>query len=461
MAKKRLIERNLRSLAANNRYRDLDKELDSLSGGDSRVEHFDARHRDFGVRVSPRGRLTFFVRYRLAGRRLRLSIGMYPEWSLADARKEAQRVQSLAARGIDPLEERREARRAGVGKSERLAFVDQVAEAIAKELGGDSGAYRPLLEDRAVVEPHEGTVAVLALRFVRRHATATRLRSSWWRETRRILVREILPVWGHLTIAEVRRRDVMKLLDDLADRGAGALARNVRLVVSRMFNFGLERELCEHNPCHGVRPPHEPKVRERVLGKSEIATLWRLWEGEKSVISRIFQTLLLTGQRPGEVMGMRWEEIEGDWWLIPGSRTKAKRAHRVYLSGWVLGVLGQPKKTEPSPWVFPSPKAHRPGHHITSLNKATERYRRQSGIDGWSPHTLRKTAATLLAELGFGDEVIGAVLNHAPQGVTRRHYNLYRYDREKQVALTALGELVTRIAAGEERPAAKVVPLHR
>jgi integrase len=171
--------------------------------------------------------------------------------------------------------------------------------------------------------------------------------------------------------------------------------------------------------------------------------------------------------RPGEVIGMRSAEIDGRWWTIPSKRAKNDRSHRVYLTDLALGLIGDGQEKD---FLFPCPhkdkikkiEAHALGVAVrrnlawpitdskgnplfdADGKSATEN---KLGVDQFTQHDLRRTAATFLAEMGTMDEVIDAVLNHAKQGVIKV-YNQYRYDKEKQMALEAWERKLNSIIIG-------------
>lgn len=197
--------------------------------------------------------------------------------------------------------------------------------------------------------------------------------------------------------------------------------------------------------------------------------------------------ILVTGQRPGEVIGMHTDEISERWWTVPVERSKNKKAHRVYLTDTALGLIGPLKvlddetgEMKPKGFIFPctaikknqamgrlsisqvvsrnmavpvlvngKPVFDRKGNPVTE-NKL--------GVADFTPHDLRRTAATFMSQIGFMDEVIDAVLNHSKQGIIRT-YNLNRYDKEKQQALEAWERKLNNIINDTE--SAKVIPITR
>jgi len=142
---------------------------------------------------------------------------------------------------------------------------------------------------------------------------------------------------------------------------------------------------------------------------------------------------------------MRWAEIRGEWWQIPGGktgRTKNELEHRVFLPPLALEILeGLRPKTGDGVYVFPSPRLSDGSPvTVTGMSSIYNDICRAAGIacepKPWGPHGLRRTGSTKLSELGFSDEIVDAVTNHVKRGV-RRNYNLNAYLPEKQRAMMA------------------------
>ena len=176
--------------------------------------------------------------------------------------------------------------------------------------------------------------------------------------------------------------------------------------------------------------------------------------------------LLLTAQRCGEVLAVRWEEIDlaSGWWTIPASKAKNKLAHRVPLSAQALAVLREAKALNPDrQTVFPSPRGDRPMVETAvalavrrNLDHFTATARRLFKDDGFAlaafaPHDLRRTVASQLT----GEEicsrlVVSKILNHVEKGVTAV-YDRSSYDREKRAALEAWGRRIAALQAAAAR----------
>ena len=166
---------------------------------------------------------------------------------------------------------------------------------------------------------------------------------------------------------------------------------------------------------------------------------------EQEPICALFQFLLLSGQRSGEVKSMRWSDISNGIWILSSDQTKNRQRHQVPLSSQakrVLNRLERAPKAE-SDFVFPSPR----GGHLQWLQKAGNRICRRAGLD-FTPHDLRRTAASKMAELGVDRFTLAKVLNHksAEREVTAV-YDKYRRDKEVRQALVDWGRELERIVS--------------
>jgi integrase len=387
--------------AAKNRVHLTDRLLQSLRSADARKQFMDQAVPNFGVRLGIDGRRVFFVRYRFGRQSRRHALGLYPNVSLKEARDLARDILVRAGRGEDPQQERRAARSAP-------------------------------------------TFAELAGEYVERYARREKRR---WQEDVRILEKDLLPAWRHLPARSITPREVHRVLDGILDRGSPVMANRTRALISRLFNFGIEREVVAHNPVVGVRPPAREHSRQVVLSEAQLRTLWAVWDAERSITAAVFQLLLVTAQREREVLTMRWEDVDGPWWRIPPNVVKNKLAHRVYLPPLALAILDDLRAiTGRGAWVFASPK--KVARPVVAINKAAERFRATSGVDGWTPHDLRRTAATHMGRMGVNRLVIGKVLNHSEPGVTAI-YDRSTYEPEMQDALCRwAAELQSLVGAG-------------
>ena len=289
-------------------------------------------------------------------------------------------------------------------------------------------------------------MAELAGQYIARHAKPHK---KSWRDDERLLHKEVLPHWGRRKAYDIKRADVIALLDGIVERGAPVQANRVLALVRMMFNWAISRDQLEHNPCAQVKAPGREQQRDRVLNDEEIREVWDACVHLMPVMGAYFKTLLLTAQRVSELRLMHWNDIdlEMGWWTIPASVAKNGLAHRIPLNAPVQEVLRALQATTGSTsWVFPSPR--RRDNHFINIRKSAVRLRALSEVD-FIPHDLRRTVASRLTSLGFPRLTVSKVLNHAESGVTRV-YDRHSYDAEKREALEAWGrkvkELVSRNA---------------
>ena len=291
------------------------------------------------------------------------------------------------------------------------------------------------------------TIAVLATEYVERYA---KRRKRSWKEDERLLRKHVVPLVGDVRASEIRRRQVFVLLEKLVAQGTPVQANRVLRVMSKMFNWGIEVDLIESNPCHNIRPPGLEKRRDRVLSEVEIQQLWRSLDDENPVVATAMRLLLLTGQRSGEVIRMRWADLEESIWTIPSEWSKSGGVHVVPLSSAALQQVRRFEGEDPV-WVLPTPRGD--GRlHDNSLSHSAARIRRKLGLPHWTPHDLRRTVASRMAQMGIEEFHIGRVLGHAYNSVTAI-YNRYSYLNEKREALERWGQRLMEIVG--ERPAAR------
>jgi integrase len=407
----------------------------------------------FGIRVYPSGTKTFFYQYKIHLQRRFMTLGDYPTTSLKTAREqyqaEASKVKALrrgSKDGADPVLEI---------KRERERRITEEAE-----------------------HRKAPTVEELAQEYIEKHAK--KFKRSWQKDER-ILNHDVVEVWGKRKAHDITKRDVNLLLEGIVERNAPAMANNCFQIIRKMFNWAIEKDILQHTPCTGVKLPAPKLSRERVLSEDETRTLWaNLDRTDLSItdsVRRALRLILVTAQRPGEVIGMHTNEIDGNWWTIPSERSKNGKTQRVYLTTTALELIGD---TTGKVYIFPTPhKAKEQPIGDTALAVAVGRnlampifdskgkplYAADGkqatenllGIEHFTPHDLRRTAATFMSNIGFMDEIIDAILNHSKKGVIKV-YNLNKYDKEKQQALEAWERKLLSITTDREN---NVIPMRR
>jgi integrase len=256
-----------------------------------------------------------------------------------------------------------------------------------------------------------------------------------WPEDERRIRKSLLPALGNRPVGEIRRAEIRSMLEPIAERGAGIEANRTLALVRKIFNWGISMDYVERNPCALVLRLARERRRFHVMSSSDIRALFLSLDQEKPAVSAALRLILLTAQRSGEVLSMRWEDVDFSeaWWTIPPERSKNGLSHRVPLSPPALAILDARRALcSESPWVFPGASARGPW---SGIQKAVQRTRKRAGIE-LRGHDLRRTAASMMASMGTPRLVIGRILNHVETGVTSV-YDRHGYDREKREALEA------------------------
>jgi integrase len=371
--------------------------------------------------VQPSGAKSWAFRYRWGGKPKKLTLGRWPVMGVADARRAASDAAEAVDRGDDPGAAKKEA------KAERMAA--QLAE--------------------------RDTVAKLVEQFDRRHLS--RLKSG--RTVRRELDRHVVAVWGERDIHTITKRDVIDLLDGIADSGRAVTANRVRAYLNKFLGWCVERDVIATSPATGVKPVAKEAARDRVLSDDEIRWFWQACGEVGQPFGPLARLLLLTGQRLGEVAGLTDAEIAGDTWHLSAERTKNGRAHDIPLSEAASAVLrGVERVKGPAGYVFtttgetPVSGWHRARNNIAErMAEAAERERGEPvEIPHWTFHDLRRTAATGMARLGIPVRITEATLNHVSgtaAGIVSV-YQRYDYADEKRQALDAWGRYVAQLVEG-------------
>ena len=339
----------------------------------------------FGVRVYATGRKVYVVQTRGPDGPRRVTLGRHGEMSPDEARKRARSAIDRLKRGEDPF------------------------------------------------PPPELTVAELAGRYLRTHV-AVHCKPSSARLYELALRRHILPVLGAKPLGAVGRGDAADLHRRLRD--SPHMANRAARVLSGMYRQAESWGLVApgSDPCRSVRYYRE-RPRERFLAPDEYRRLGRaLREAEakdrswRPAVAAI-RMLLLTGCRKGEIVMLRWDDVDrtARELRLRGTKTGPRM---VPLTAPVLRVLDGIPGTEGNPWVIPGRK---PGAHLTDLSYHWRRVAARAGLEGLRIHDLRHSYASRALALGEGLATIGRLLGHSGVATTARYAHLMR-DAEKAAA---------------------------
>ncbi|MFO1160922.1 MAG: site-specific integrase [Reyranellaceae bacterium] len=384
----------------------------------------------FVVRRLPSGLLSYGYRYRKDGKRrwIALGVGMTPD----AARKAAQILAGEVAQRQDPLPER-QARRI-----ENLAArsVDNV------------------LDD-----------------FLEKDVKARGLRSH--DEMASLLRRYVRPKLGDRRIRELKRGEVVTLLDEIAvqpsDRSQDGKSRRVSDkvlgVLRSAFNWYATRDEEFVSPIvkRMAKTSLKELTRKRILAEDEVRSLWAALDScTPEPYPRLVRALLLSAARLDEIARLQRSEIKDDVAVVPAERTKTKVDHAVPITPTIAALLGE--RGEAGDYVFSTNHGETPFSGFSKakarLDKVLAEQRKKAGLPpmaGWRLHDLRRTARSLMSRAKVDPDIAERVLGHAIPGV-RGVYDVHEYAAEKRDALERLDALVRSII---DPPPANVVTLDR
>ena len=368
------------------------KGIEALQPSEKRQEIPDDLMMGLYLLVQPKtGNKAWAVRCRQHGRPRKFTIGRYPVYGLAEARDAAARILRTVSEGRDP------------GR------------------------------------PNAGSVDATIAQFLERHARR-KYRASTLRECTRTLDRA-LSAWRGRRLDSITKADVRALLDSI---GAPAASNQALKFLKRLFSWAVTEDLLKSSPLIGLQRPHVERSRDRILADDELRRVWTAAEAAGYAFGDFVKVGILTGQRPGEVSGMRRDELHGDTWILPSERVKNKKSHSVPLSRQAIAIIEAAPRIS-SEYVF----SYAEGRPLRGFHHAKQALDKASGVSNWTLHDLRRTCASGLARLGVSIAVIEQILNHrggSLAGVTGV-YIRHQFEKEKHEALQQWADHVERLCA--------------
>lgn len=267
-------------------------------------------------------------------------------------------------------------------------------------------------------------------------------------EVSRSFKADVRPAIGSVAIEKLDRRlIIMKVLDPILKRGAKAQANKTLSLLKQLLQFGVERGLLEVSPLVGTKRMNIggiEKSRTRALSFTEIEIFLAKLDGTdiSSAVKKIVILLLLTGCRVNEICRAKWQDIDFDnkMWTIPAENVKAKlhslKAHKIPITSQLCKLLKALKESslEGSAYIVPSPTDVHRYLDKRSVARAINRHMNEFTIEAFTPHDLRRTVQTRMAELGIHTIVIEKLLNHELSGMPKI-YDQYNYMPERKKAL--------------------------
>jgi integrase len=386
----------------------------NMKPGVNRREVPDAGARGLYVVIQPSGLKSFAVRYRFAGmpRKLTLQAGI----TLSAARKATADALYEVEQGRDPSTAKRQA------KQVRRAAAENTFRAVAEE-------------------------------YFRREGGRLRTGASRKNDLERL----VYPTLGARPITDIRRSDIIRLLDKVEEgkplgiKGGPTQADRTLAYIRKIMNWHATRSDDFRSPIvRGMaRVKAKERARERTLTDDEIRAVWKTAEKTDGPFGSYVQFLLLTAARRSEVSDMVRGELDGIDWTLPAERNKTKVDLVRPLSAAALDVLSKVPKLAGCEFVF-STDGKNP---ISGFTRFKENFDKACGVTGWTLHDLRRTARSLMSRAGVNSDHAERCLGHVIAGV-RGTYDRHEYHAEKQHAFATLASQIDRIVNRRDNVAA-------
>jgi integrase len=364
--------------------------------------------------VFPSGAQSFICRFRFNGMQRKLTLGVYPGLSLADARIAAADAMKLLHQGKDPAEAKRQAA-AGAA----AAAADTVETVCTEYLARVGNKLR-------------------AVTLAAQHAYFTK---------------HVYPVIGSKPISAVRRSDIVRLLDGVEENAGPFAADTGRAYLNTVFVWFEGRSDDFRSPLTKAvarRVAKADRERDRVLTNEEIQKIWLAAEKSKSQFGVIVRLLLLTAARRNEISEMEWLEFQEGLWVLPAVRSKTKVEVPRPLGAAAQALVDAQPRFDGCPFVFTA-NGRTP---FRGMSFAKREFDEACGVKDWRLHDLRRTARTLMSRAGVVSDHAERCLGHALQG-SRGVYDRHQYADEMRHAFAALASLIERIV----RPIDNVIDL--
>ncbi|MGD1472810.1 integrase domain-containing protein [Vibrio harveyi] len=369
-----------------------DKEIKASKPGDKEYNLFDGD--GLRLRIKPNGSKHWLLNYKRPtnSKRTNLSLGKYPDLSLANARKSALEAKELIAQGIDPQEERK----------------------------------RLLNEHKAT---HEHTFSLIATKWfeIKKDSVTANYAIDIWRS----LELHILPSLTSTPVKDIDAPMIIELLKPIEAKGSLETVKRLAQRLNEIMNYAANCGLIKANPLTGIKAAFKKPKKENMaaLAPTELPELMSAIANAsiKRTTRCLLEWQLHTMTRPAEAAGARWDELDLDnkVWIIPAERMKKRREHRIPLTEQVLAILEVIKPISGHrDYIFPSDRDPQKPCNSQTANMALKRM----GFAGrLVSHGLRSLASTTLNEQGFESDLIEAALAHVDDNQVRSAYNRTDY----------------------------------
>lgn len=378
------------------------------------------------VEVLTSGKKIWRLRYWRSNKQEKITLGDYPTYSIAEARRWGTDCAALVKRGLSPM---------------ALKRGDVIPDGIKPEVKELANAFLinwcwAALEKKKTKDAEimaEDTVEVFARRW---YADIVEPANSNPRNIKRVLEKDVISAIGSKQISDVAVTDILAITDKVKARGADQMALQTRNVLKRLFAYAIAREKTKFNPAAAIEAKFiaTAKSRDVALTPTEIGKLLRaIYQSSiKRSHKLALHLLILCMVRKCELIEARWDEIDFDdaVWIIPGERMKRDKDHVVLLSSQALAMFEELKSlSSGSIWVFPSTHSLDKPISKTTLNVAVRSF--EADVQSFVIHDFRRTASTHLHEAGFNSDWIEKALAHETKGI-RGVYNKAQYADQRR-----------------------------
>jgi integrase len=365
------------------------------------TDYFDDKTPGLALRVSRSGLKSWTFHFTQAGKRNRLTFGNYPAISLATARTKTDEARAAVVEGMDPR-----------------ALKGETLRAICEEY-----------------QKREGS----------------KLRSVRWAQW--ALERHVYPTLGNRPIGDIRRSEIVRLLDDIEANAGAPMADRTLATVRKIMNWHAVRSDDFRSPIVRGMTRSKAGPRERTLSDEEIRVVWKV-ACDAGVLGNYLRFLLLTAARKAEAADLAWDELKGADWTLPAARNKTKLDLVRPLSKLAQSMLPKPPDGK---FVFSKDgrsinkrlAGYKHNFDIVVLDELRKTDRGAQPLPRWTLHDLRRTARSLMSRAGVPTDHAERCLGHVIGGI-RGVYDRHEYHAEKAKAFEALAALVERIVSGTQ-----------
>lgn len=393
-----------------------EKEVKALKGLDKNKRYFDSQ--GLYVEVTPKDRKYWRYKYRFKGKEKRISLGVYPQVSLKEARLKRNEAAAILADGKDPSDFFSKGRKAGVVSSDQNTFRRVAEEWYKKNEPGWAASHASDVISR--------------------------------------LEKNVFPFIGDTSIEDVQPVDVLNAMRKVEARGAHEVAHRTLGICGMVFRYAVAACMVESDPCRDLKGALTPPKKGNFAAITEHKQIGALMRsifgyGHTELVKCATLFTAYTFGRQKEIRNAKWADIDFDeaLWVVPEEMMKMKRGHMVPLSRQALEVLERmiPISRHCSQYVFPSIRTNSRPISDQTVNVAL----RNMGFtkEQMTAHGFRAMASTRLYEMGkYRGDVIERQLAHVERNKVKGAYNRAEYLDERRAMMQDWADYLDAAAKG-------------